>query len=154
MMEKLVQLVRLLENQGKKISTMESCTGGYLASLITNVEGASDVFSFSAVTYSNEFKIKMGVNSETIDKYSVYSIETAKEMSKSISAFSLSNYGIGITGNLDLTKDNNKVYYSIYCRDNNTYITDIIYPDTTTREKMKDYVCNTIIEKLIKIINS
>ena len=70
---------------------MESCTGGAVVSSITNVSGAGEVLKFSAVTYSNEFKIKMGVNKEVIDKYTVYSIETAMEMSKNISDFANSN---------------------------------------------------------------
>ena len=80
---------------------MESCTGGFIASSITDVEGSSEILKFSAVTYSNEYKIKMGVKKETIDEYSVYSIEVAKEMSKQISDFAGSNYGIGITGKLN-----------------------------------------------------
>ena len=74
-------IVLLLKKKNKTISTMESCTGGGVANAITNIEGASEVLKYSAVTYSNEFKIKMGVSSEVIDKYSVYSMETAMEMS-------------------------------------------------------------------------
>ena len=73
----MLEVVNLLKEQGKTISTMESCTGGSLVNSITNISGASDVIKFSAVTYSNEFKIKMGVDECVIDKYSVYSIETA-----------------------------------------------------------------------------
>lgn len=110
---------RLIEKQ-KTISTMESCTGGALASEITNVEGASDVIKFSAVTYSNEFKIKMGVSKDVIDKYSVYSMKTACEMSRNISRVTNSNYGVGITGkfgNVDkenLCGDDYTVFISIY----------------------------------------
>lgn len=43
-------LVKYLIENNKKISTMESCTGGEIASTITNIEGASNVFEFSAVT--------------------------------------------------------------------------------------------------------
>ena len=68
----------LIENE-ITISTMESCTGGLLASLITDVKNASSILKYSAVTYSNEFKIKMGVSEEVIEKYTVYSKETAKE---------------------------------------------------------------------------
>ena len=93
-------LVKYLIENNKKISTMESCTGGEIASTITNIEGASNVFEFSAVTYSNEYKIKMGVNKEVINKYSVYSIETANEMSKTISKYTNANYSIGVTGQL------------------------------------------------------
>ena len=61
-------LVKYLIENNKKISTMESCTGGYIANSITNVEGSSNIFKFGAVTYSNEYKIKMGVNKEVINK--------------------------------------------------------------------------------------
>ena len=84
------ELVEILKNNNETISTMESCTGGALASAITDIEGASEVLKFSAVTYSNEYKIKMGVSSEVIDTYSVYSIETAREMARNISDFFLS----------------------------------------------------------------
>ena len=79
-MERVIQ--KLIEDN-KTISTMESCTGGGIVNAITNIPNASKVIKFSAVTYSNEFKIKMGVSSELIDKYSVYSIEVAREMARS-----------------------------------------------------------------------
>ena len=94
-------LVNKLIINNETISTMESCTGGALVSEITNVSDSSKVIKFSAVTYSNEFKIKMGVRSETIGKYSVYSIEVAREMSKCISNYSSSTYGVAITGKIN-----------------------------------------------------
>ena len=81
------RVVKKLIELNKTISTMESCTGGGIANAITNIPDASKVIKFSAVTYSNEYKIKMGVSSELIDKYSVYSIEVAREMAKTISLF-------------------------------------------------------------------
>ena len=101
-------VVKLLIKLNKTVSTMESCTGGCIANEITNVPGASDIFKFGAVTYANEFKIKMGVDSKIIDKYSVYSMETAVDMAKKITSFTLSDYGIGVTGKLK-RKDKNKV---------------------------------------------
>ena len=73
--EFMIEVVQKLIKLNKTISTMESCTGGMLASTITNVEGSSEIFKFGAVTYSNEYKIKLGVNIDVIDKYSVYSKE-------------------------------------------------------------------------------
>ena len=80
-------LVNRLIESNTSISTMESCTGGGVSNAITNIEGASEILKFSAVTYSNEYKIKMGVSPEIIDKYSVYSEECADEMSFNISKF-------------------------------------------------------------------
>ena len=152
------QIVEKLKEKKKTISTMESCTGGGLANYITNIEGASEVLRFSAVTYSNEYKIKMGVSTNIIDKYSVYSIETAREMSKNISLFSNSNYGIGITGKLNrvdinnLYGDNNIVYISIYDNDNNIYYDYNIAVTQTTREDNKNIVIESIKEKLLEIL--
>jgi PncC family amidohydrolase len=152
------QIVDKLKEKNKTISTMESCTGGGVANAITNVEGASEVLKFSAVTYSNEYKIKMGVSSDIIDKYSVYSMETAIEMSKNISDFSNSNYGVGITGKLNRIDSNNLygsdniVYISIYDKDNNKFYNYDIEVKKQSRKENKDIIINLIIEKLLEIL--
>lgn len=147
------EVVRLLKEKKKTIATMESCTGGFIASEITNIKGSSEVLKFSAVTYSNEYKIKMGVAKEVIDKYSVYSIETATCMAKSISDFSLSDYGIGITGNLNY-EDGDTVYIAIYEKDSDCYYKyDIKVKKGVERKKNKEYIAAFISEKLYNIIN-
>ena len=119
MIEKTIKKLIKLK---KTISTMESCSGGALANAITNIPDASKIFNFGAVTYSNEYKIKMGVDKNIIDTYSVYSMQTANEMSKKISMFTSSDFGVGITGKLNkkdpnnLYGDDNKVYISVYDR--------------------------------------
>ena len=110
---------KLIENR-KTISFMESCTGGALSHELTNIEGVSNIFESSAVTYSNRYKIKMGVPAYTIEKYGVYSMEVACEMAKAISRFSESSFGVGITGKLNCedmsnrSGKNNIVYVSVY----------------------------------------
>ncbi|MBR6690486.1 MAG: CinA family protein [Bacilli bacterium] len=152
------RIVDKLKKLNKTISTMESCTGGGLVNEITNIEGASEILKFSAVTYSNEYKIKMGVSNDIIDKYSVYSIETAMEMSKNISYFTNSNYGVGITGKLNrvdinnLYGSDNKVFISIYDRDLDKFYNYDIEVDKQSREENKKVVINFIIERLIEII--
>ena len=151
-------IVDKLINSNKTISTMESCTGGLLASSLTDIEGASEVIKFSAVTYSNEFKIKMGVSEEVINTFSVYSIETAIEMSKNISNFTNSNYGVGITGKLNRADSNNLfskdnvVYISIYDKDNDKYYNYDIEVNRDTRRENKRYVIEFIYNKLLDII--
>lgn len=158
MEEKLKNIIQKLTEKNETISTMESCTGGELASSITNIEGASEVLKFSAVTYSNEFKIKMGVSSDIIDKYSVYSVETAKEMSKKISDFANSTYGVGITGKLNRVDKNNKfgsdntVFVSIYDSNNDKYHTFSIDVEKSSRLENKIEVINKIIYMLGAII--
>lgn len=156
---KLEEIVKILTEQNKTVSTMESCTGGALANAITNIPGASEILKFSAVTYSNEFKMKMGVPKEIIDTYSVYSIETAIEMSKKISEFTNSNYGIGITGKLNRVDphnlsgdDNSTVYFNIYNKDNNTNYNGSLKVTKETRKENKEEVINLIVDKLYEII--
>ena len=152
------QIIDKLILNNKTISTMESCTGGGLANEITSYEDASKVLKFSAVTYSNEYKIKMGVKEEIINKYTVYSIETAPSMASSISNFTNSNYGVGITGKLnkvDLDNpygEDNIVFVSIYDKDNNIYHDLEIKVDKNTRKENKIFVINKIIDKLHEIL--
>lgn len=144
----------------KTISTMESCTGGGVVNALTNIEGASEVIKFSAVTYSNEFKVKMGVPEEIIDKYSVYSMETAKAMSKTISEYTASNIGIGITGKLNRVDvhnpfgDDNVVFISIYDKDSDSYDTFIVEAKAPSRSENKELVIEKIIEHLEKKVIS
>lgn len=153
------EVIELLKKKGLTISTMESCTGGGVVNALTNVPGASEVLQFSAVTYSNEYKVKMGVSKDTIDKYSVYSIETAKEMALNISKFTNSSLGVGVTGKLyrvdenNLVGDNNKVFISIYDSLNDEYFNKEIIVQDIPREKNKELIINTIKELLLEILS-
>lgn len=155
MKEKLVRIVKILNDNGKKVSTMESCTGGALVNAITNVSGASNVLEYSGVTYSNYFKIKMGVDKDIIDKYTVYSKETAREMARKICIFSSSNYGIGITGKLG-KKDSknecgydNQVFVSIYDKDDDLFIDFDIFVGSDDRRDDKKEVLDVTIDKFL-----
>lgn len=151
------ELVELLIEKNLTIATMESCTGGGVANAITSIEGASEILRFSAVTYSNEYKIKMGVDPELIDKYSVYSLEVAKDMALKISKFANSKIGVGVTGKLNRYDKNNlqgldnEVFVSIYYNDN-YYNLDLMV-DRPTRDDNKLYVIDEIVKKLKEVIN-
>lgn len=142
----------------KTISIMESCTGGFVASSITNVSGSSKVFKFGAVTYSNEYKIRMGVNEDVINEYSVYSIETAKEMSKKISDFTNSDYGVGVTGTINEIDPNNisksisKIYLSVYIKSSDEYLTKCINTIKASRIDNKEYITKNIVEMLRSVL--
>ena len=152
------KIVDKLIEDNKTISTMESCTGGGVANAITNIEGASSVLKFSAVTYSNEYKMKMGVSKAVIDKYSVYSMETAHEMAFNISRFTNSDYGIGITGKLNRADENNnygednEVFISIFDKENQMFIDSDVKVYEKTRELNKNIVLNEIISSLSNIL--
>lgn len=157
MLEEYREIVKLLKKAKKTIATMESCTGGGVVNCITNIEGSSEVLMFSAVTYSNEAKVKMGVDKEVIDRYTVYSPEVADQMSYQISQFADSDYGVGITGMLNCIDSKNSnpdkrnlVYISIYDRENNRFYQDCVQVHEFVREKNK----KAVIEKIGKVLLS
>ena len=146
------ELVLYLKEKGQTISTMESATGGYIASAITNISGSSYVLKFSAVTYSNEFKIKMGVPKEVIDKYSVYSMECAREMSLNISKFTDSDYGVGVTGKINDYDPNNDfgdnatVFVSLYDKNNDCFYEKVVKVLNQPRVANKELIKNEFLE--------
>lgn len=152
------EIIKELTNNHQTIATMESCTGGALASEITNYPGASEILKFSAVTYSNEYKIKMGVDKNIIDKYSVYSPETAVSMSKAISNFANADYGIGITGKFNaqdphnLNGADNIIFVNIYKKSTNENFLLTIKAQDVPRVQNKTLVIAKIITKLKEII--
>lgn len=152
------EAVNKLIELNKTISTMESCTGGGVANSITNIPGASEIFYFGAVTYSNQFKVKMGVNNDLIDEYSVYSAEVAKDMARAIVQFTNSNYGIGITGKLNKPDpanpygDDNAAYICILDRDNDLYYPKKIVLEHEDRVSNKNQIINEIGNLLLSII--
>ena len=93
------RLISLLREKHLKIATAESCTGGLLASKLTSVPGASRVFEYGFVTYSEGAKQKLiGVNEETLRRHSVYSSAVAEEMAIGCMEAADADVGIGITG--------------------------------------------------------
>ena len=92
-------LIRLLTKKKHKISFVESCTGGLLASAITSFSGASKVFDLGLVTYSNQTKIKiLKVNKKIIRKHGAVSRECCLAMVNNLSKISKANINVSITG--------------------------------------------------------
>jgi competence/damage-inducible protein CinA-like protein len=92
-----VVLTMLIERK-LKLATMESCTGGLLANLITDVPGSSNAFLGGLVSYATEMKIAWGVPRETVETYGVISAETAEAMAVAGCEKLGSDIGVGITG--------------------------------------------------------
>lgn len=109
MTNKWKEIVDKLISKNITIATMESCTGGGIANEITNISGASSILHESYVTYCNEAKIKQGVPAEIIEKYTVYSPETAEAMAKAVRENAKKDIGIGVTGQLGRIDPKNPV---------------------------------------------
>ena len=80
------------------VATMESCTGGLLASTLTDVPGASIYFKGGFISYQTELKVEWGVPQEVVDEFGVISPECARAMAKAARDQLETSVGIGITG--------------------------------------------------------
>jgi len=90
---------RLLAEKGATLALAESCTGGLIASRITDVPGSSDYFFFSAVTYSNDAKVQvLGVSPKTLESVGAVHEETAKEMAVGARDRAGADYGLSVSG--------------------------------------------------------
>lgn len=152
------RITETLIQKGITITTMESATSGQIASLITDTEGASAVLKGAFVVYSNESKIKQGVPSDIIDKYTVYSKETAQAMAECCRKAYNADIGIGITGtmgNVDPANENTSVPGSVYFAfslsgEFKDYYVEL--PVQPTRFAYKMAVAKEIADELMKLL--
>ena len=88
----------MMKARGVSLATMESCTGGLLASTITDVAGSSSFFKGGLVSYQTELKIEWGVPADVIAQFGVISPECAREMARVARERTEASIGVGITG--------------------------------------------------------
>ena len=92
-------ILNYMAEKGLTLSTAESCTGGYIAHLITQNAGSSKVYLGGAVSYANEIKESvLGVKPGTIAQFGAVSEETVTEMAEGALANFNSDYAIAVTG--------------------------------------------------------
>ena len=99
MTERAARLLAKLRARSWKLATAESCTGGLIASLFTEIAGSSDVVDRGFVTYSNEAKMEMlGVPEATLASVGAVSRETALAMAAGAMAHSRAQIAVAVTG--------------------------------------------------------
>ncbi len=157
--EKYKNITNLLIKKSIQITTMESCTCGLIASLLTDTEGSSAIFKGSHVTYSNETKIKEGVPAEIINTFGVYSEETAASMARTALDFFRADLSVGITGttgNADPCNNDSipgEIYFAVaYNQKTHTFKVDI--PVKDTRYEYKLCAANEVADVLIDILSA
>ena len=151
---KLGNIIKNLIASHTTISTMESCTSGLIASMITDTEGASAIFPGGFVTYLNETKILVGVDADVIREYGVYSKECAEAMAKTAQAKLGTDIAIGITGTTGNVDPNNadsvqgQAFFCILVKDQ-TYLYEI-REDVTgkSRHEIKQRYAERVFEEL------
>jgi nicotinamide-nucleotide amidase len=96
-MEKVVGMY--LHEKNATLAVAESCTGGLIANLLTDIPGSSDYFLFSAVTYANQAKMNiLDVKAETLDRHGAVSEQTASEMARGAKNIVNATYGLATSG--------------------------------------------------------
>lgn len=96
-----------LKQKNKTLALAESCTGGWVSKLITDISGASAVYQGGICSYSNEVKMKvLGVKEETLEAFGAVSEQVAVQMAEGVRKALNSDIGIGITGIAGPLSDN------------------------------------------------
>ena len=99
--------VQNLNKKNKTLALAESCTGGWVSKLITDVSGASSVYLGGVCSYSNSVKMQvLGVKKKTLDSFGAVSEQTVKEMAAGVKKALGADIGIGITGIAGPLSDN------------------------------------------------
>ncbi|MFW9785480.1 MAG: CinA family protein [Candidatus Heimdallarchaeota archaeon] len=99
LLERIEVIIEYFTKENIKIAFAESCTGGYIANMFTNISGASKVFDRGIVCYSNQAKIDLlNVNPKSIELHGAVSEDVVKQLAFNIRVLSNVDIGIGISG--------------------------------------------------------
>ena len=144
---------KLLNQKGATVATAESCTGGLIGNVITEVSGSSAYYKGGIIAYSNELKERLlGVRHETLEQYGAVSEETAIEMARGCLAVTGADYAIattGISGPTGATEEKplGLVYVAIASREE---VVCYRYVFTTTRQQHQQRTANQALFDLYK----
>jgi PncC family amidohydrolase len=158
--EKILTVIRrvheLFIEKGFTLSVAESCTGGLISHYITTLPGASNFFTAGIVAYSAEAKKEiLGVSAETISKYGVVSLETAKELSENLRGLAATDFSLSTTGNLGpdvLERKERGLIYVAVSREGESFTKELRLKGN--REENKDEASLLALGFLIEIVES
>lgn len=135
-------IVQTLAERGEWLATAESCTGGYLASRLTDVSGASKVYGHGFVTYANEAKEKhLGVPSDLLQLHGAVSEPVARAMAEGCLLVSGADHALSITGIAGPTggtedKPVGTVFIGLASKGQETLVRRFYYPISRDRFKL------------------
>lgn len=144
----------MLTSSKRTVSTAESCTGGLVGKILTDISGASAYYLGSVVAYHNDIKHSiLGVKKTTLESVGAVSSETAAEMASGVQHKFNTNYAIsvtGIAGPLGATKDKKVGLVYIGIKANHEEAKVFKYDLPLNRELFRDYVANIALFHLYK----
>lgn len=133
------KVVKRFKEENLTLSTAESCTGGWLSKIITEISGSSEIFMGGVCSYSNDVKTSvLCVRKETLEAHGAVSEETAREMSEGVVKLMNTSVGVGITGIAGPASDNtNKKVGLIFISITHNSKTDIIKLENDFSENVR-----------------
>ena len=155
-------IVDILASNGLRISTMESCTGGEIASRLTNINGSSQVVDSALIAYDENVKQTFGVPFSSMYNGGVYSEQVAIKMAEAAMRLTGSDITIGTTGtmeSMDFRPYHNgapgKVYVAINIRNRKPVVITMDLRPTleTTREQLKTKIVNQVFDSISNLLN-
>ena len=155
----LHELTKILIDKKLVISTAESCTGGLISSMLTDVSGSSAFVKMNFITYSNEAKQEvLKVRKKTIEKYGVVSEECAKEMAEGLmkkTGCDIALCTTGIAGPTGGSEEKPVGLCYISCRYNKkTYVKRLLLDSKIPRVEMKKQFANFAINFAYEILTT
>ncbi len=154
--ELLLNVSQQLKTKGLTLATAESCTGGLLAHILTNISGSSEYFDRGVISYSNTAKQELlDVSEKTLKQHGAVSEQTAHAMATGIKKRSQADIGIattGIAGPKGGTKDKpvGLVYIGIATSKN---VSVKKYLFSGDRLQIKESTCNAALDLLFEYLN-
>jgi len=109
-----LQISEYLKKKRQKIATAESCTGGYIAHELTNIQGSSEWFVGGVVSYTFESKITvLGVDQKTLQTEGAVQKKVALSMAKGVKSLLKTDWSLSITGYLDTGPERGRIYVGV-----------------------------------------
>ena len=151
------KIAKILIDRNLTVATVESCTGGLLSSVFTDVSGSSAFVHLNFVTYSNEAKHKiLGVKLETLKNFGAVSERTAEEMAQGLLKVTGADICISTTGIAGPTGGSKEkpvgLMYSAILMNNSVKTYKILLPSATPRIEMKKQFVNEVLNNLYNIL--
>jgi nicotinamide-nucleotide amidase len=152
----MLKLQELLTKKQQTITTAESCTGGLIASMITEISGSSNIFKGAVVTYCNEIKEQeLNVNKQTMINHGVVSLEVVTEMLAGVITKFDANYAIAVSGVAGptggtISKPVGTVVIGVMSNDGREHID--VYTFKGNRKEIQIQSAKTALKEILKFI--
>ncbi len=154
--ELATEILNEFTTRGLTLSIAESCTGGLATSLLTDLDGSSEILSFSIVTYSTDAKEEfLGLPSYIISDFGSISIECAKLMAEGLLSYEV-DVGLSTTGVIGESfedKLKGTAFIAIAISGHETYAKELTLDPKQTRIQLKQEIVKILFEATLQAIN-